>query len=163
MLLKSFGDFLLVKIAETPERENGTVGTFEYLGLMLPIDSPWGYIETACGDRMVSLHLHPFDAKILFGVNNFSDIVLFVTAEDTDVKLCPEVLAVCPNKVLLEREAEVAMDALKAPKADSYFQCHVQAANPIRSGLTGMMGIMSNHNYEFCSRDLLTNAKDMTL
>lgn len=42
-----------------------------------------------------------------------------MTAEDADVMLCPEALAVCPNKVLLEWEGEAATAALKAPKAVS--------------------------------------------
>lgn len=42
-----------------------------------------------------------------------------MTAEDADVMLCPEALAVCPNKVLLECEGEAATAALKAPKAAS--------------------------------------------
>lgn len=50
-------------------------------------------------------------------MNNFSDVVLFVTAEDADVRLSPEALAVCPNKVLLECEGESDTAALKAPKA----------------------------------------------
>lgn len=42
-----------------------------------------------------------------------------MAADDADVMLCPEALAVCPNKALLECEAEAATAALKAPKAGS--------------------------------------------
>jgi len=42
-----------------------------------------------------------------------------VTAEDADVTLCPEALAVCPNKALLECEGAGAAAALEAPKAVS--------------------------------------------
>lgn len=39
-----------------------------------------------------------------------------MTAEGADIKVCPEALAVCPNRVLLECEGEVATAALKSPK-----------------------------------------------
>lgn len=42
-----------------------------------------------------------------------------MTAEDADVMLCPEVLAVCPGKVLLDCEEEAATAALVAPRAVS--------------------------------------------
>lgn len=54
----------------------------------------------------------------LLGVNNFSEAGLaLVAAAEAEVTGCPEALALCPNKALLEGEAEVATAALKAPKA----------------------------------------------
>ncbi|RMC13334.1 hypothetical protein DUI87_10869 [Hirundo rustica rustica] len=42
-----------------------------------------------------------------------------MSAEAADVMLCPETLAVYPNKILLECEAEVATAALSAPRVVS--------------------------------------------
>lgn len=45
--------------------------------------------------------------------------ILILSVEATDVMLCPETLAVYPNKILLDCEAEVATAALNVPKAVS--------------------------------------------
>lgn len=42
---------------------------------------------------------------------------MFVPAKNDDVIFCPEALAACPNKVLLECEEEAATAVLKDPKA----------------------------------------------
>lgn len=53
--------------------------------------------------------------QLLFGVNNFFHVFCFVSAEAADVVLCPETLAVYPNKILLDCEAEVAPAVLNVP------------------------------------------------
>lgn len=42
-----------------------------------------------------------------------------MSAEAADVMLCPETLAVYPNKILLDCEAEIASTALNVPKVVS--------------------------------------------
>lgn len=63
---------------------------------------------------------HSSDDNSLLGVNNFSEAGLeLVAAAEAEVTAWPEALALCPNKAVLEGEAEVAMVPLKAPKAGS--------------------------------------------
>lgn len=52
-------------------------------------------------------------------MNKFCHVFWFVSAEAADVMLCPETLAVYPNKILLDCEAEVATTALNVPKVVS--------------------------------------------
>lgn len=57
--------------------------------------------------------------QLLFGVNNFFHVFWFVSVEAADVMLCPETLAVYPNKILLDCDAEVATAALNVPNTVS--------------------------------------------